>query len=142
MKNLVDSIIGTAGSDRRLVRVRGEERRLELASSELAWTASGTATLECALLDVPMIVGYRLRALTYAIARLLAAGYAIVIFAGFLLLCLPWATTRIRPNKTGSKKRLPLENRRKTFHFTAVTADQHLRGWERRPVGGPTHHNL
>jgi len=71
MKNLVDSIISTAGSDVRLVRVRGEERRFELARSALAWTASGTATLECALLDVPMIVGYRLRALTYAVARLL-----------------------------------------------------------------------
>lgn len=71
MKNLVDSIIAATGADPRLIRVRGEERRLELARSALAWTASGTATLECALLDVPMIVGYKLRALTYAVARLL-----------------------------------------------------------------------
>lgn len=71
MRNLVDSVLSTTGSDPRLIRVRGEERRLELARSALAWTASGTATLECALLDVPMVVGYRLRGLTYFAARLL-----------------------------------------------------------------------
>jgi len=71
MRGLVDSVLSTTGSDPRLVRVRGEQRRLELARSELAWTASGTATLECALLDVPMIVGYRLRGLTYLAARML-----------------------------------------------------------------------
>lgn len=71
MRGLADSILETAGPDPRLVRVRGDERRVELARSALAWTASGTATLECALLGVPMIVGYRLRALSYAVARLL-----------------------------------------------------------------------
>ncbi|NCO69663.1 MAG: lipid-A-disaccharide synthase, partial [Acidobacteria bacterium] len=30
---------------------------------------SGTATLECALLDVPMVVGYRLAPLSYLLAR-------------------------------------------------------------------------
>ena len=71
MREIADSVLAAAGSDPRLIRVRGEERRLELARSAAAWTASGTATLECALLDVPMIVGYRLRGLTYAVARLL-----------------------------------------------------------------------
>jgi lipid-A-disaccharide synthase len=71
MGQLIDSVLATTGSDPRLTRVRGEQRRLELAQSSVAWTASGTATLECALLDVPMIVGYRLRGLTYAAARLL-----------------------------------------------------------------------
>jgi lipid-A-disaccharide synthase len=35
----------------------------------VALVASGTATLECALLDVPMVVGYRLHGLTYQLAR-------------------------------------------------------------------------
>ncbi len=52
-------------------RIAGPDRRRELASCSLAWTASGTATLECALLDVPMVVGYRLQPITYALAKLL-----------------------------------------------------------------------
>jgi len=71
MRSLVDSVLSNTGSDPRLVRVRGEQRRLELGRSALAWTASGTATLECALLDVPMVVGYRLQGLTYFAARML-----------------------------------------------------------------------
>ncbi len=51
--------------------VRGPERRRVLARSELAWTASGTATLECALLGVPMVVGYRLHRVSYLLARML-----------------------------------------------------------------------
>jgi lipid-A-disaccharide synthase len=54
-----------------LERATGPARRHELAGSSVAWTASGTATLECALLDVPMIVGYRLHPVTYQLARLL-----------------------------------------------------------------------
>ena len=71
MSGLTDSVLAETGADPRLIRVRGEERRHELARSAVAWTASGTATLECALLDVPMVVGYKLRGLTYAAARLL-----------------------------------------------------------------------
>ncbi len=37
----------------------------------MALTASGTATLECALLGVPMIVGYRLRRFSWWLAKLL-----------------------------------------------------------------------
>jgi lipid-A-disaccharide synthase len=40
-------------------------------ASDLVWTASGTATLETALLQKPMIVVYRLSWLTYRLARLL-----------------------------------------------------------------------
>ncbi len=54
-----------------LVRCRGTERREVLARSQFAWTASGTATLECALLGVPMIVGYRLHPASYFLARML-----------------------------------------------------------------------
>ncbi|MDX2436264.1 MAG: lipid-A-disaccharide synthase, partial [Acidobacteriota bacterium] len=71
MSGLTDSVLAETRADPRLIRVRGEERRHELARSAVAWTASGTATLECALLDVPMVVGYKLRGLTYAAARLL-----------------------------------------------------------------------
>jgi lipid-A-disaccharide synthase len=42
-----------------------------LSASDMAWVASGTATLEAALLCKPMIVVYRLSWLTYALARLL-----------------------------------------------------------------------
>jgi lipid-A-disaccharide synthase len=42
-----------------------------LHASNLAWTASGTATLETALMLCPMIIVYRVTRLTYALARLL-----------------------------------------------------------------------
>jgi lipid-A-disaccharide synthase len=42
-----------------------------VAASDLVWTASGTATLETALLQKPMIIVYRLSWLTYLLARLL-----------------------------------------------------------------------
>jgi lipid-A-disaccharide synthase len=71
MEREIDSILERCGSDPRLRRARGEERRPELAGCELAWTASGTATLECTLLDVPMVVGYRLQPVSFALAKLL-----------------------------------------------------------------------
>jgi lipid-A-disaccharide synthase len=45
------------------------DRHRALAACRAAFVASGTATLECALLDVPMVVGYRLHGLTYHLAR-------------------------------------------------------------------------
>jgi lipid-A-disaccharide synthase len=71
MAGEVDAVLARIGTDTRLRRIRGEGRRAELATCSLAWTASGTATVECALLDVPMIVGYRLQPLSYALAKLL-----------------------------------------------------------------------
>ena len=68
---IVDEVFAEVAGGDRIRRVSGPDRRRELASSALAWTASGTATLECALLDVPMIVGYRLQPLSYAVAKLL-----------------------------------------------------------------------
>ena len=67
----VDEVLAGGDVDPRLCRIRGRDRRRELAASEVAWTASGTATLECALVDVPMVVGYRLQPLSFALARLL-----------------------------------------------------------------------
>lgn len=47
------------------------ERYDALNAADLVWTASGTATLETALLLKPMIIVYRLSWLTYLLARLL-----------------------------------------------------------------------
>ena len=71
MGSAIDAALAESGGDARLRRAKGHDRRHELAGSVLAWTASGTATLECALLDVPMIVGYRLRGVSFALAKLL-----------------------------------------------------------------------
>jgi len=71
MKGVVDEVFASLGGEGVIRRICGSDRRIELASSSLAWTASGTATLECALLDVPMVVGYRLQPASFAIARLL-----------------------------------------------------------------------
>lgn len=48
-----------------------EDRYEAIHAADLVWTASGTATLETALLGRPMIIVYRLSWLTYIIARLL-----------------------------------------------------------------------
>ena len=42
-----------------------------IAASELALVASGTATLETALLGCPMVIAYKMSPLTYAVARML-----------------------------------------------------------------------
>jgi len=67
----VDHVLASRSTDSRLVRITGPNRRKAHAASSLAWTASGTATLECALLNVPMIVGYRLQPVSALIARIL-----------------------------------------------------------------------
>jgi len=71
MEAVFSEILSRWGGDERLKVVEGDERRAALAGCDLAWTASGTATLECALLGVPMIVGYHLKVVSYALARLL-----------------------------------------------------------------------
>ncbi len=71
MGPVVEEVLAKTDVDPRLTLVSGRERRRRLAGCGMAWAASGTATLECALLDVPMVVGYRLHPLTYALARML-----------------------------------------------------------------------
>jgi lipid-A-disaccharide synthase len=71
MESEISSVLSEYGGDSRLIRVGGEDRRKALAGSVLAWTASGTATLECTLLNVPMVVGYRLQTISFALAKLL-----------------------------------------------------------------------
>jgi lipid-A-disaccharide synthase len=45
-----------------------------IAASELALVASGTATLEAALLGCPMVIAYKMSALSYAVGRALIRG--------------------------------------------------------------------
>jgi lipid-A-disaccharide synthase len=45
-----------------------------IAAADVALVSSGTATLECALLECPMVIVYRLAGLTYALGRLLVRG--------------------------------------------------------------------
>jgi lipid-A-disaccharide synthase len=45
-----------------------------IAASEIALVASGTATLESALLGCPMVIAYKLSALSYAVGRMLIKG--------------------------------------------------------------------
>jgi lipid-A-disaccharide synthase len=51
------------------VEIVAANRHRALAGCAAAMVASGTATLECALLGVPMVVGYRLHPLSYRLAR-------------------------------------------------------------------------
>jgi lipid-A-disaccharide synthase len=53
------------------IRVVEQNRYEAVNAADLVWTASGTATLEGALLLKPMIIVYRLSWLTYWMARLL-----------------------------------------------------------------------
>jgi lipid-A-disaccharide synthase len=50
-----------------------EDRYDAIHAADLVWTASGTATLEIALLGRPMIIIYRMSWLTYHLARLLVS---------------------------------------------------------------------
>jgi lipid-A-disaccharide synthase len=67
----VEAIVGR---HRVPVAVVGGDTYNLMAAADLAIVTSGTATLECALLGCPMIVVYRMSALTYAVGRLLVRG--------------------------------------------------------------------
>jgi lipid-A-disaccharide synthase len=53
------------------VKLIAEERYELMACCDVVMAASGTVTLELAILNVPMVVAYRLSPLTYLIGRLL-----------------------------------------------------------------------
>jgi lipid-A-disaccharide synthase len=55
-------------SGRAIVRLNGRSSEL-LAAADLALVASGTATLEAALVDTPMVVAYRLAPISYWLVR-------------------------------------------------------------------------
>ena len=54
------------------LQVRFGQTQTLLQGAQLAWVASGTATLEAALLDTPHVVVYKTSRLTYALAKRLA----------------------------------------------------------------------
>jgi lipid-A-disaccharide synthase len=56
------------------VRIIAGDNYSIIAASELALVTSGTATLETALLGCPMVIAYRVSAVTYALGRLLIRG--------------------------------------------------------------------
>jgi lipid-A-disaccharide synthase len=59
------------GADALGIRIASSDLHSLLASADLAFVASGTATLEAALCGAPMIVMYRTSLASYAIGRLL-----------------------------------------------------------------------
>jgi lipid-A-disaccharide synthase len=67
----VEPAIERAGLD--VPVIAGETYNL-IAAADVALVTSGTATLECALLECPMVIVYRMAALTYVLGRLLIRG--------------------------------------------------------------------
>jgi len=69
-RNLIEAAIRDAGRwSEPPPRPVQEDRYDAIAASDAAVVASGTATLECALLGVPMVITYRVNRLTFAVAR-------------------------------------------------------------------------
>ena len=66
--NLIAHGLDEAGPNVKLI---AEERYELMACCDVVMAASGTVTLELAILNVPMVVAYRLSPLTYLIGRLL-----------------------------------------------------------------------
>ncbi|MHB0968574.1 MAG: lipid-A-disaccharide synthase [Thermoanaerobaculia bacterium] len=62
----LDEIVAAHRAD---VRIVEEDGRLALADADLSLCSSGTATLESAVVGVPVIVMYRLGRMTYALAK-------------------------------------------------------------------------
>jgi len=69
MEKLALAIIEQAGErPKRLIVVLGKTRPI-LRQARAAWVASGTATLETALMECPMVVVYRTATLTYLVGK-------------------------------------------------------------------------
>jgi lipid-A-disaccharide synthase len=64
----------SAGRSLNSVRIIQGDTYSIIAASEIALVASGTATLETALLGCPMVIAYKMSALTYALGRILVRG--------------------------------------------------------------------
>ena len=70
VKEAIESIVRSIGTDLALHVVDGQALEAAL-SSDLALVASGTATLETALVGTPMLIVYKVNPFTYALARML-----------------------------------------------------------------------
>jgi lipid-A-disaccharide synthase len=66
------------------IRIVESDTYSVVAASELALTASGTATLETALLGCPMVVAYKMSPVTYALARVLVRGVDFIAMPNIL----------------------------------------------------------
>jgi lipid-A-disaccharide synthase len=62
------------GKDLDNIRIIRDDTYSIIAASQLALVASGTATLEAALLGCPMVIAYRMSTFTYLLGRLLVRG--------------------------------------------------------------------
>jgi lipid-A-disaccharide synthase len=69
----VEARVRAANIGVRVPVIDGDMHNL-IAAADIALVASGTATLECALLETPMVIVYRLSPVTYAVAKLLVRG--------------------------------------------------------------------
>lgn len=67
----VDALLQAAGVE--VPIIAGDLHNL-IAATDVALVTSGTATLECALIECPMVIVYRLSRLTFALARVLVRG--------------------------------------------------------------------
>ena len=87
----VDAAVAAVGRARGVpegaIRVLPDESYRVMAAADLLLVASGTATLEAACYGTPMVVLYRLSALSYGLARLLVRGVSHIslpnIIAGY-----------------------------------------------------------
>jgi lipid-A-disaccharide synthase len=66
------------------IRVIEDDTYSMVAASELALAASGTATLETAMLGCPMVVAYKMSPVTYAFARILVRGVDFIAMPNIL----------------------------------------------------------
>jgi len=69
-----DTIAVESGADLSGIRIIAGDTYSIIAASELALATSGTATLETALLGCPMVIAYKVSALTYILGRMLITG--------------------------------------------------------------------
>jgi lipid-A-disaccharide synthase len=67
--------VRAAGAD--VTVIEGDTYNL-IAAADLALVSSGTATLECALIECPMVIVYHLAPLTYALGRVLVRGVSYI----------------------------------------------------------------
>lgn len=70
-ETLVNAIVADSGIDAADVTTVADDTYNLVAAGDVVAVTAGTATVECALLGVPMVVIYRMSALSYAIARAL-----------------------------------------------------------------------